>query len=165
MPISTIPPHFHRWCYTRKNLHGFRTSVWMTKDLASFCLLQQQTTWNSGRVKWRGKKKSDWSSLLFLKKEGNQQRPVSFSPFVKWKLFRDDWAHVCPCLNPAGCYSVWFCSKSTKGCWDFWRWKLPCRAEGMFVKMPDPWKKNTILSSQSELALGNMFGCQFIILP
>lgn len=129
------------------------------KGASDLCLLQQHTMENSGSLMERKKEERiEWPFVSGgeKKKERKKRRTnkdlFPFS-FVKWKLFRADWARPCYCLSPGAWCSACLCSEDTKGSCYFWRLKLLCSAEGAHLKMSDPWEKNTTVSSPLKLAL------------
>lgn len=139
MPSCTVPSHCPRWIFTKKIVHGFKRSMsWVTRDLAAFVFRRDQTMWNSGSVEWRGKKKEkNRNFFCFLKKKrGPPTKTCFLSPFVKWKLFRDDWALVCLRLNPVGCDFVWLCSKYTKASDTFEGWNHFVALKGCLWRHP-----------------------------
>lgn len=59
MPVSTVPPHFHGCILAKEMLHGFKkVCVVGDKGPSDLRLLQQQTMWNSGSIKWGGKREN-----------------------------------------------------------------------------------------------------------
>lgn len=59
MPVSTVPLHFHRCILTKEILRGFtKVCVVGEKGPSDLRLLQQQTMWNSGSIKWGGKREN-----------------------------------------------------------------------------------------------------------